>query len=297
MAENISDRNGRALEFKIVDFLLQKLPHITVLGNSTYADQQRDSFKFSELPTSQQNHFTKSAEKIFLWLEKLTENAITHSPSSIERLTDDAAKKGDVTDIRLIVDCKVINLSIKHNHTALKHQRPGATANQCGYPKIALEDVSYREAYKKVIGDFLKSAYALKKDAQDFSELKAVQPDFIDNQLYAPMCDLVCNFLNSNVSSQPNNAQNFFSFIVGMTNYHKIVVPPNHGKIEIFEFAFMPSVNSLSAVRKGSSYIEVSFSNGWQISMRLHTASSRIKGVSIKFDTQPLIINVPIKEI
>jgi len=38
------------------------------------------------------------------------------------------------------------------------------------------------------------------------------------------MCDLVCDFLNSYASQQSNNAQHFFSFIVGMTNYHKIVV-------------------------------------------------------------------------
>lgn len=293
MAENISDRNGRALEFKIVDFLLQKLPHLTMLGN-TYIDQQRDSSKFSDLPHIQQSHFIKSAEKIFLWLEKLTENTITYSPSSIERLTDDAAKKGDVTDIRLIVDGKVINLSIKHNHTALKHQRPGATPQQCGYPKKAPEDVSYREAYKKVTDCFLQNANNLKPNAQNFNELDAAQYKFIENNLYAPMCKLVCDFLNEYVAKKPYHAQHFFSFIVGMTDYHKIVV--YHDKIEISEFAFMPPVNSLLAVQSSASYIDVSFSNDWKISMRLHTASSRIEGVSIKFDTQLSNINVP-KEI
>jgi hypothetical protein len=293
MAENNSDRNGRALEFVIVDFLLQKLPHLTVRGN-THADQQRDSLKFSALPYQKQSDFIKSAGNIFLWLVQLTKGAINVNPSSIERLTDDAAKKGDVTDIRLIVAGNVINLSIKHNHTALKHQRPTATANQCGYFKKSLEDENYRLAYKKITEDFLQNANNLKPNAQNFNELDAIQGKFIENNLYAPICKLVCDFLNLHVAKQSYNAQHFFSFIVGMTDYHKIVVYAD--RIEIFEFAFMPLVNSLSAIQRSASYIDVSFSNGWKISMRLHTASSRIKGVSIKFDTQPLNINVP-KEI
>jgi hypothetical protein len=105
------------------------------------------------------------------------------------------------------------------------------------------------------------------------------------------MCKLVCDFLNEHVAKKTDHAQNFFRFIVGMTDYHKIVV--YHDKIEIFEFAFMPPVNSLSAVQSSASYINVSFSNGWIISMRLHTASSEIEGVSLKFDTKLLSINAP----
>ncbi|MDD1617456.1 MAG: HaeIII family restriction endonuclease [Methylococcaceae bacterium] len=290
MVKNISDRNGRALEFAIVNVLLEKIPNLISLGN-TLLDQQRDSAKFEMLPDWQQAHFIKSAETVFAWLATKS----TLDNASIERLTDDAAKKGDVTDIRFISSGHVINLSIKHNHTALKHQRPGATAAQCGYAKISPADINYRVAYKKITDDFLKTADALKKGAQDFSELKLIQTDFIDKQLYAPMCDLVCDFLNSYASQQANNAQHFFSFIVGMTNYHKIVVYAE--KIEICEFAFMPSVDSLSAVRKGASYIEVYFSNEWAIAMRLHTASSKIKGVSLKFDTQLLNMKVPTETI
>jgi hypothetical protein len=57
----------------------------------------------------------------------------------------------------------------------------------------------------------------------------------------------------------------------------------------------MPKVNSLSAVQRNYSYVDVSFSNGWAVSMRLHTASSKIKGVSLKFDTQLLNANVPVE--
>ncbi len=289
MAENISDRNGRALEFAIVSVLLTKMPNSVVLGN-TLADQQRDSVKFAALSEQQQAHFINSAEAIFTWLAKRQE---THSDKiSIERLSDDAAKKGDVTDIRLIIAGEVINLSVKHNHKALKHQRPAATASQGGYLKNSPEDVSYRVAYKKITDDFLKNAAQLKKGALEFFELKAIQADFIEQQLYAPMCDLVADFLTTQIAKPPH-AQLFFSFIVGMTDYHKVVVYPE--KIEIHEFALMPAVNSLTAVRRNASYIDVCFSNGWTIAMRLHTASSKIKGVSLKFDTQLVSATIPME--
>lgn len=285
MAENISDRNGRALEFAIVTVLIKKMPTMMLLAN-TLADQQRDRVKFAALSEQQQAHFISSAESIFAWLSK--KYAINTGKITLERLTDDAAKKGDVTDIRLIIAGEKVNLSIKHNHTALKHQRPTATATQGGYAKNSLEDIKYRAEYKKIADDFLNSAEQLKKGAIDFAELKAIQADFIEQQLYAPMCKLVTDFLNLHVA-HPSCAQQFFSFIVGMTDYHKIIVYSD--KIEIHEFASMPATHSLKAIQVDNSYIHVRFSNGWVISMRLHTASSKIKGVSLKFDTQLLNVN------
>jgi len=289
MAENISDRNGRALEFAIVTVLIKKIPNLTLLGG-TLADQQRDSVKFAALAEPQQTHFIDSAETIFTWLA--SKHTVNSGKITLERLSDDAAKKGDVTDIRLVIAGKIVNLSVKHNHTALKHQRPTATATQGGFAKKSLEDIKYRADYKKITDAFLNSAAQLKNGAVEFSELKVIQADFIDTQLYAPMCKLVTDFLNLHVAQQPY-AQQFFSFIVGMTDYHKIIVYSD--KIDIHEFAAMPPVNSLKAMQVGNSYIHVRFSNGWIISMRLHTASSRIKGVSLKFDTQLLDVSTPIE--
>lgn len=289
MAENISDRNGRALEFAIVRVLINKIPNLKLLG-STVVDQQRDSAKFAALSAQQQAHFVDSAEAVFKWLankENLHANPIT-----LERLSDDAAKKGDVTDIRLTFAGEKVNLSVKHNHTALKHQRPTATATQGGYAKNSLEDIAYRAAYKKITDDFLTQAAQLKQGALEFNELKAIQPDFIERHLYAPMCKLVTDFLNLHVAKPPR-VQQFFSFIVGMTDYHKIIVYGD--KIEIHEFASMPPATSLKAIQRNDSYIDVRFSNGWTIAMRLHTASSRLKGVSLKFDTQLSAINAPVE--
>ena len=63
--------------------------------------------------------------------------------------------------------------------------------------------------------------------------------------------------------------------------------------IEIMKFADLPPVSGLKAFLVQSSYVNVDFSNGWDISMRIHSASTKIDGVSLKWDTQPRNITVP----
>jgi hypothetical protein len=73
---------------------------------------------------------------------------------TIERLSDNEGKKGDVTDIRLRFDNRTENLSIKHNHKALKHQRPSATPKQCGFKKTSIESINFKSKYKKITSKF-----------------------------------------------------------------------------------------------------------------------------------------------
>jgi hypothetical protein len=286
--ENNSNRNGRALEFAIVDNLLKKISNSVPLNN-TQSYQERDQNKFNELSDSQKIYFNTSADSILSWLERKVD--LNSQSISIERMSDDSSKKGDVTDIRIILSNNIINLSIKHNHLALKHQRPSALAIQCGFAKKSPEDSKYRHFYETTTKDFLNRSMLLKNDAINFSDIIGVQPDFINKQLYNPVCNLVCNFLNTHVANSPRNAEHFFSFIKGTTDFYKINV--SHKKIDIYEFALLPPVTSLHAKIKGDSYVDVSFSNDWVISMRLHTASSRIEGISLKFDSQLLNMVVP----
>jgi hypothetical protein len=292
MAENISDKNGRALEYCIVDSIITRVPHVKVLLN-TSQDQIRDGLKFKDIPTDLQQRFIDGSEKILKWLEdKFT---ISQAKSiSLERLQDNASKKGDVTDIRLVIDSKTINLSIKHNHIALKHQRPGATPQQIGFLRKTIADTEFRNDYRNICNAFQSKAALLSPSATLFSELKDIQSDFIDDNLYEPMCMLVSNYLNKYASSNPN-AQQFFKFIVGTINFYKIVV--NSKSIEISEYAELTPVKGLTSEIKNKSYVIVTFSNGWVISMRLHTASSKIKGTSLKFDTQPVTTPVPTEKV
>ncbi len=288
MARNTSDQAGRALEYIIVKEMLKSFPNINIIG-STKADQNRDKLKFQNLELHQQSYYLKSARATINWVERKF-NASGANTIQLERLPDSAARKGNVTDISLIIDNNPVNLSLKHNHTALKHQRPPSTAIQCGYLKKSVEDETYRKQHKAICEDFLKKAKELNPEITTFAEMKNIYPDFINEDLYHPVCENVTNFLNDYASNSPN-AQSYFTFLAGNTDFYKIIVRPK--SLRILEFADMPKVISLQAELHNKSYVYVSFSNGWKISMRLHTASSRIKGVSLKFDTQAIDLDIP----
>ena len=65
----------------------------------------------------------------------ITVNSITNTKITVDRLPDTAARGGNPTDINIMFNNGQVNLSIKHNHRAVKHQRPSALAQQCGFIK------------------------------------------------------------------------------------------------------------------------------------------------------------------
>lgn len=130
---SVSNNNGRALEARLVEIILQENSSIQPLG-STLNDQLRDLQHFNALPQLYQNEFSDFSNR---YIQELS----IHNIKSIERLKDTAAKQGDVTDIRLIYKDKTVrNISLKHNHDACKHQRPAALIkNQLGIQNKALD--------------------------------------------------------------------------------------------------------------------------------------------------------------
>ena len=85
--------------------------------------------------------------------------------------------------------------------------------------------------------------------------------------LYSQICQLTVNFLNDNCSNNFHSGD-YFNFIVGMTDFYKIVVTEE--QIEIQEFCNLPKVDSLTSTHLTenlSNYIDIGFSNKWKIEM------------------------------
>lgn len=279
--ENISDRNGRALEYKIIDYLIgEQSKFKVILGEQAKSDQQRDIFKYESLPVELKNSYSKTAVIIHNWLLGL----IDCKEIFIDKNTDASGKRGDVTDIRIVFGGRKVNLSVKHNHSALKHQRPPTTAIWCGYDKKSREDVGFRKAYNDIINRFLIDAKTIMPEAQNFRDLVAKKGDYIKNNLYYPICELVSNTIN-NLCIDKKHAQYLFNFLVGSTSFYKVIDFVN--RVLVLDFTRIPQAENVRAAVEGKSYIYLNFSNGWKLSMRLHTAASKI-GKSLKFDTQAL---------
>ena len=271
MSKNTSNRNGRALEYK-VSLALAAIPNFS-LTSRALADNQRDAPKFAELPTLLQARYTTGSQKIAEWAQQQIQGNV-----SIDRLADEAH---DVTDIRLSSNQVELNLSVKHNHKALKHPRPYSFAQACGYEKGTAQDLEHRSAMD-IIGKSFRAKAANKSLFRDCD-------DVVKKSLYLDVCNVCATSLQSWVLVDENVANNLFSFIVN-TGFYKIIVETKPSlEVSIEDYSNMPAPSMVTTIANENRLI-LKFDNGWEINNRIHTASSKISAagsqLSLKFDSQ-----------
>ena len=277
---NVSNAHGRALEYIIVEKLNSSWPGEVSLTSRAVVDQNRDAPLYGNLNTGLINSYSSCAEKVVEWLYGKYGNKPVDI--MVDRLSDQDARRGDVTDICITSVDENINLSVKNRHLALKHQRPSATAQHCGFKRNSQEDKNFKHSYKSIVESFIRQAKADYTSASLFRELNAEDPGYVSRNLYRPVCGLVADFIGD-VGMQQENAFELFKFLVGSADFYKIV--NYEAEVHVYEFARIAEPTSLTVEQDGDSYVFLQFSNGWRMSLRLHTASSRISD-SLKFDTQ-----------
>ncbi|MCC5661730.1 HaeIII family restriction endonuclease [Nostoc sp. XA010] len=270
-----SNLHGRVLEYLITEVIIITHPEVSLTVRANNA-QLRDASKLTELNSLLLNELRLAANALLLlWLNPQFQ--LSKQPSiTIDRLPDQ--NQNDVTDICLTSKAWTVNLSLKHNHTALRHQRPGTTPVHCGYAKNDPQMQHFKQQYRVITQEFMQHI----GQAKLFAELP---PALIEQHLYTQVCNLVSQFINSHADTC---ATKLFQYLVGNVNYYKIIVDTHARTLNIQQFAEiqMPT-NVIATVNK--QYVFLSFDNGWEISMRLHTASSQLKNSpSLKFDTKAL---------
>lgn len=283
----ISNANGRALEYCLCNMILSHAPNSIIDdSNSTIQDQLRDKVHFDRLPERQKKYYEgQSLKFINAYLLSVITGFLP--PLIVRRMNDNDAKLGDVADIKIISDSnQEYGISLKHNHAAVKHQRPGALIKQLG---ISVNDKAITKSYKAGIKaielQFYEKVKALHVDKNLFNVVKAKNPQVILG-LYHSICSHVADTINK-FCKEPDVAKSFFEFLVGKFNFDKVIVTEHNVKVMKFNDIELPTA-VLASVRNDS-YVDLIFDNGFEFSMRLHTASSKFefgKAVSLKFDTQ-----------
>jgi len=304
---------GRAFEFAVAKSIHSKLeelfPEKVRITAAAKKAQLHGQEQFESLTQDQKALFRRSGIKIAEWLadnklkkiekmkfarpsETLLSFSIKESVSGIDgieldRIPDIAGVRGDVTDIRIKFFSKdgvaTVNISLKHRHEALKHPRLTRVPTWIGLDNKK-EEKEYLAAYEKIWSTFFQKGEELSPSAKRFRELKAIDPIFIERNLYAPLYALVMNFLQKNIAN-PSQVQKMFHFMVGKFDYVKFI--DHDGRIEVRDFSDIPKPNRVEIEYEGDDYLYLQFDNGWRISGRLHTATQWLRK-SIKFDVQPV---------
>ena len=229
----------------------------------------------------------------------------------LEFQKDDAGMGGDVRDI-VIKQEKIkweIGLSIKHNHEAIKHSRLSARLD-FGKKWFGIECTnSYWNAVSPIF-DWLKEEKAKKRRWSDISDK--------DERVYVPLLNAFMDEVNRAYSSDNQVPRKMIEYLIGVNDYYKIISHDSehitivrtfniHGTLnqkqlkdknkpkevsgtvipvvelptELIELRFKP---------ESKNTVEMYLNNGWQLSFRIHNASSRVEP-SLKFDIQ--FIGIP----
>lgn len=240
-------------------------------------DNFRDKKHFDNILKELQNNFIKCGLAIVSWMKN--QNWFTNATKIlVDRLPDSEGVEGIVTDIRLII--KYMNgaestkeISLKHNHDALKHPRLPRLPDQCGISDLSLKE-DYIKKHDIIWDEFFIKAKNLKKDSTKFSEVKAIDDNIIDNYLYEPLINLVKDFLLTNANNK-RNATKFFQFLTSHINFYVIKNETDQIVIKYFIDITPPSSFTITYPFNGKkTTCLIKFDNKWDVTMRLHTASS-----------------------
>ncbi len=272
---SLSNLHGRVLEYIVVVEFVRILGNKVVLSKKTIEDNERDKQKLNEISPQKLTHFKNSSVKIVNWI--LNEIGIFNSNLLIERLSDEDGRQGDVTDIRFTYDNKKLNVSLKNNHLATKHQRPGPTPKHIGLDNLNEDSINFKQTYKRINFDFYNFVKSINQNYTKYNEVEEYKFD----NLYDPICNLVCELLNK----YKNKSREYLTFLIGNVNFKKIVL--FESCFEVSSFDGIPETYEMNCWVENKNYVMIDFNEDVRLSMRLHTASKSLSQTgSLKFDTK-----------
>jgi len=301
MSTNSNDQ-GRAYEYAWITALYEMLKQIrktSIVCNSSYAANERAWNSISEDRRYLYMISANAAVDAVLELEPCMEEE-NGDTLFLEFQKDEVGESGDVRDI--VIKRNDINwevgLSIKHNHTAVKHSRLSHVLDfgQEWYSIPCSND------YWNEVSPVFDMLNKEKSKGANWSDLKDKE-----NDVYIPLLEAFLREIRRAYNSNTNVAVNMFNYLVGIKDYYKIVSSdsnrltlihtfnlhgtlnkPSKVKVSAFEVSVtdMPTeILSMRFKKESKTTVEIYMDNGWAFSFRIHSASTEVQP-SLKFDVQ-----------
>jgi hypothetical protein len=297
----IQNRNGRAFEYAMIKSLQQyvsKFGECEIKRDALFYNTENDFKSLNKIDKKSYMSAGKTASK---FLTKVEPRLISKNGCALNLIIQ-SDKSGEVGDVRDIICIKMkpkweIGISAKHNHLAVKHSRLSEKIDFCK----KWMGVECSDEYFKGIANIycnLRKYAAINKNWKDVAE----KEDMYFEQLSAFQNEISQKLLNG------KNVTSLFEYLLGKRDFYKIIFKgrsiiiqglnmygtlnrPNgsekpHYKVPLVKFP----KKFISSTTKGKNTLNMIFDKGWQISFRLHNASTRVEP-SFKFDIQ--IIGLP----
>ena len=272
--------SGKALEYALAIELVKYL-EIPLLQT---AEKTTGENAFLSLSPEEQHKTQRAADEAVTFLLGFEKGL--HSGISIYLQPDVAGKHGDPRDIVVkMPDNKDIGISSKNRHFAIKHSRLSDTID------FGKEWAEYpcSPAYMKAVKPVFADLRVKQKEGMLFRDI----PDKA-NRYYLPILNAFEDELRTLCE---NYGQLFvtrlFQYLLGKHDFYKVIKENGHVIIQSVnlngdlkwgkQWKVPNRIENIQRKRGSSNTLIVSFVDGWQLSFRIHNASSRVEP-SLKFD-------------
>ena len=295
--------NGKAFEYALLlEFYerLNKITSVSITENESYHNAKGCFVGFVE---NEQDTFriTASAAINFLIdIEPRLSNGISKEDVLVlEIVSDQAGQTGDVRDVLIIRSLQKweIGISAKNNHRAVKHSRLSLNID-FGEKWLGVPcSQNYFDEIKPIF-DMLANLKAKDKST------KWTSIENMHQVVYIPILNAFRKeLLKLDKENSSIVAENLVQYLIGNEDFYKVI--KGNKKVEIQAYNLSGTLNlpfenikpkaRIPKLKLPSRLIEivyqdnssttllVSLNEGWQISFRIHNASSRVEP-SLKFD-------------
>lgn len=296
--------NGKAFEYALLNQFFERLEKITqtsIVDNAPFQTALKCFETFDEKEQGQYKLVASFAVNFLLDIEPRLSNGISKSDIlQLEIVSDKEGQSGDVRDVLAIRSLQKweIGISAKNNHRAVKHSRLSKDIDfgqkWLGFPC----SWGYFEEIKPIF-DNLAELRTASKATQKWNTLGDYH-----SSVYVPVLNAFKKELVRLDKENPGIfAERLVEYLIGNKDFYKIIKGKSkveiqaynlHGMLNLpfenikpkFKIQRLKLPNRLIEVvyqDKSNTTLLVTLSEGWQISFRIHNASSRIEP-SLKFD-------------
>ncbi len=297
---------GKAFEYALLKEFYTRLNSVTnvsVIENAPYETAKNCFYSFSEKEQGKYSLTASFAVNFLLDLEPCLSNDISEKDIlQLEIVSDKQGQEGDVRDvlaIRLLQKWE-IGISAKNNHRAVKHSRLSNTIDfgdkWMGIP--------CSEMYFSQINPIFNELEVLRKKSEA-TQLWSSLGDY-HTSVYYPILNAFKNELQRLDENNPGIiAKRLVEYLIGNKDFYKVIKTKKGVEIQAYNihgslnlpFKLDKPKYKVGKVKLPSRIIEIAYGKGskskttlslildegWQISFRIHNASSRIEA-SLKFD-------------
>lgn len=296
--------NGKAFEFALIEEFFNRLKQITnvlLIDNEPLKTASKCFENFNENDKDSYRLNASFAVNFLLDIEPRLANQLNEDDLlKLEIVADKKGQSGDVRDVLAIRSSQnwEIGISAKNNHRAVKHSR---LSNDINFGEKWLGISSSAEYFTaiKPIFDELDQLRTNSKATKKWSSLEDYH-----TTVYVPVLTAFKNELQKLDEQNPTLiASRLVEYLIGKQDFYKVIKGKNKVEIQAYNlhgtlnlpFGSVKPKAKVSKLELPTRLIEIVFqenskttllvtlNEGWQISFRIHNASSRIEP-SLKFD-------------